>query len=243
MVKKENYITIQGWMTDLGLSGNKLLVFAIIYGFSQDEQSVFSGSSTYIADWLKIDKRNVLAILKYLTENDFIIKIEKTINGVKLCDYKTSPVVIKHHQGSDETSLGGGDETSSHNNNIYNNIYNKKNIYKKPNENDEEIVNGWNNIAKKWQLPTISLLTDKRKTKLYNLLKKYKYTLEDFYSILEDRIKKSLFLQGVVQKRDGSGGYIFEHSAKWHCDFDFFLQESSFVKTVDNAYTDGDFLK
>jgi hypothetical protein len=126
---------------------------------------------------------------------------------------------------------------NNNNNNIY--LYNNiNNIYA-----ENEIVEGWNKIAKKWQLPTISLLTYKRKSKLLKILQKYKYTLEDFYGILEDRIKKSLFLQGVVQKRDGSGGYIFEHSAKWHCDFDFFLQESSFVKTVDNTYTDGDLLK
>ena len=34
----DNYINIQGWMrTDLDLKGNELLVYAIIYGFSQTE--------------------------------------------------------------------------------------------------------------------------------------------------------------------------------------------------------------
>ena len=64
MIKNENFITIQGWMTKLNISGNELLTYAIIYGFSQDEQSVFSGSSSYISKWLNVDKRNVLEIFE-----------------------------------------------------------------------------------------------------------------------------------------------------------------------------------
>ena len=37
MVKNENYLVIQGWMiTELKLKGNELLIYAIIYGFSQN---------------------------------------------------------------------------------------------------------------------------------------------------------------------------------------------------------------
>lgn len=138
MVKNENFITIQGWMTKLNISGNELITYAIIYGFSQDEHSVFCGSASYIAKWIGIDKRNVLEILKRLAEKGLIEKIEKTVNNVKLCDYRiipwgggdeTSPGMMKHHRGGDETSPGGGDETSPH---IYNidNIEDKKDIYK-----------------------------------------------------------------------------------------------------------------
>ena len=36
MVKSENYITIQGWMvTELKLKGNELLIYALIFGFTQ----------------------------------------------------------------------------------------------------------------------------------------------------------------------------------------------------------------
>ena len=130
MVKDENFITIQGWMTKLNISGNELITYAIIYGFSQDEHSVFCGSASYIAKWLGIDKRNVLEILKRLVEKGLIEKIEKTVNNVKICDYRiilggggdeTSPGMMKHHRGGDETSPGGGDETSPH-------IYNIDNI-------------------------------------------------------------------------------------------------------------------
>lgn len=135
MIQENNYITIQGWMVkDLKLKGNELICYALIYGFSQDGISVFSGTSTYIAEWLGIDKRNVLDVLKRLCQKGLIVKVEKIVNGVKLCDYKTSGVVIKHQGGGDETSGGGGDETSYHNNSIDNNRDNnsiEKNIIKK----------------------------------------------------------------------------------------------------------------
>ena len=36
-VSPDNYVAIQGWMiTDLNLKGNDLLIYAVIYGFSQD---------------------------------------------------------------------------------------------------------------------------------------------------------------------------------------------------------------
>ena len=54
MVKENTYINIQAFMrNDLNLKGNELLVYAIIYGFSQDEETKFTGSSTYIADWIE----------------------------------------------------------------------------------------------------------------------------------------------------------------------------------------------
>lgn len=52
MVKDTNFVTIQGWMrTKLNLKGNELLIYALIYGFSQDDTSRFKGSRKYIAEW------------------------------------------------------------------------------------------------------------------------------------------------------------------------------------------------
>ena len=55
------YINIQAWMrTELDLKGNDLLVYAIIYGFSQDGDSKFSGSLQYLADWCGCTKQGIL---------------------------------------------------------------------------------------------------------------------------------------------------------------------------------------
>ncbi|MBQ2174481.1 MAG: helix-turn-helix domain-containing protein [Alphaproteobacteria bacterium] len=98
MINSKNYITVQGWMvSELKLNCNELLCYALIYGFCQDGNSVFSGTANYIADWLNIDRRQVMRILQKLTEKGLIEKIDKTVNGVKLVDYK----IVKHESGSD----------------------------------------------------------------------------------------------------------------------------------------------
>ena len=68
-VKNENFVAIQGWMvTELGLKGNSLLIYAIIYGFSQAEGQVFTGSLQYLADWTNSTKQGVLKNLKKLID-------------------------------------------------------------------------------------------------------------------------------------------------------------------------------
>ena len=87
-VKDENYINIQGWMvTKLGLKGNELLIYAIIYGFSQTEDQTFNGSLQYLADWTNSTKQGVTKNLKALVEKGYIIKEDKYINNVKFCEY------------------------------------------------------------------------------------------------------------------------------------------------------------
>ena len=87
-VNNENFVAIQGWMvTELGLKGNSLLIYAIIYGFSQTENQVFTGSLQYLADWTNSTKQGVLQNIKKLLEAGFIGKNEKIINGVKFCEY------------------------------------------------------------------------------------------------------------------------------------------------------------
>jgi hypothetical protein len=89
-MKDTNYITIQGWMVNkLGLSGNDLLTYAIIYGFSQDEESSFKGASSYLAKCLNVSRRTIFDILSRLVEKRLILKEEYTRNGLKYCDYRT----------------------------------------------------------------------------------------------------------------------------------------------------------
>lgn len=84
----KNYLTIQGWMrTELNLKGNDLLVYAIIYGYSQSENQRFTGSLQYLADWCGATKQGIQKNLKNLLELGLIEKSEKEINGVKFCEY------------------------------------------------------------------------------------------------------------------------------------------------------------
>lgn len=113
----DNYITVCGWMvTQLGLSGNELLVYALIYGFSQDGCSVFSGSSRYIAEWCNIRKETALQVLKRLTDNGLVEKRSKVVNGVQLYDYvalvPNDTPVRKTNRGGEENAPGGGEENA-----------------------------------------------------------------------------------------------------------------------------------
>lgn len=87
-IKNDNYIAIQGFMVkDLELTGNELIAYALIYGFSQDGESQFRGSLSYVAEWMNCSKTTAFNILNKLAEDGFIQKTDKFINGVKLCDY------------------------------------------------------------------------------------------------------------------------------------------------------------
>lgn len=87
----ENYAVIQGWMLkQLNLKGNELLIYAIIYGFSQDGAGEFTGSLQYLADWTNSTRNGVSKCLKSLVSKGYIKKNCKVINGVKHCEYSTT---------------------------------------------------------------------------------------------------------------------------------------------------------
>lgn len=114
---ENNYITIQGWMrTKLNLKGVDLMVFAIIYGFSQDGQSVFSGTANYLAEWVGVSRMSIMRALQKLVEEGLLIKLDKIVNGVKLVDYKINVT------GCNKMLQGGYDKMLHHIDNIDNNI-------------------------------------------------------------------------------------------------------------------------
>lgn len=123
-INSRSHIVIQGWMvTDLKLKGNELIVYAIIYGFSQDNESLFYGSRSYLAEWCNVSLPTIDSALKGLLDKKLIKKQQETINGVSFNRYKVSLGGIKN--------LYGGYKKTLHNNieyniDIYNNINNKK---------------------------------------------------------------------------------------------------------------------
>ena len=116
----KNYTIIQGWMiSDLGLKGNSLLIYALIYGFSQAENCKFTGSLNYLATWTNSTKQGVIKSLKILQERGLINKEEFFSNGVKNVKYYTTKF-----NGGIKQSLMGGIKQSLPNNIEYNNIDN-----------------------------------------------------------------------------------------------------------------------
>jgi hypothetical protein len=122
MIKDENFVTIQGWMLKLPIKGNALIAFACIYGFSQDNETEFTGSAQYIADWCGITRTAAFDVLKTLVEKDLIIKTDIIKNKVKLCNYKQNFEGIKKLiHPTQETCTGGYQETCHHIISSYNN--------------------------------------------------------------------------------------------------------------------------
>lgn len=89
VVKDNNFIAIQGWMrTRLNLKGNELLIYALVYGFSQDGNSRFTGSRKYIAEWCGCSLDTVDRSLSSLVSKGFLAKYPHTDqNGSRVVDY------------------------------------------------------------------------------------------------------------------------------------------------------------
>ena len=99
-IKDNNFITIQGWMrTQLNLSGNELIAMALIYGFSQDGESSFIGSMSYIADWIGVSRKTAERAVKSLVEKGYIKKTDVVRNNVKFCNYAVTDSVLNVKNG------------------------------------------------------------------------------------------------------------------------------------------------
>lgn len=120
-IRNDNYYVVHGWMrNELNLSGIDLDIYAIIYGFSQDGETEFTGSIQYLCDFTGASKPTVINSIKRLVDAEYIIKRTETINNVAFNRYKI------YLGGSKDSllpvkNLYGGSKDSLHNNNIYNN--------------------------------------------------------------------------------------------------------------------------
>lgn len=85
----DSYMCIQAFMiNDLHLKGVEKEVYALIYGFSQDGQSEFSGSLSYIQKWVTASKPTVIKAIDYLVTKGLIIKVSDTRNPKSSNHYK-----------------------------------------------------------------------------------------------------------------------------------------------------------
>lgn len=215
-IKDESYICIQGWMINrLNLKGNELLVYAIIYGFSQDEESRFTGSLQYLADWTNSSKQGIMKNLKSLADKGYIEKTDRMINGVKFCEYHTTKFngVLNNVEHGMKHSLMGGIKHSLPNNididNIKNNI--DDNIY-------SHVIELYHEHCP--SLPKIVKLTDVRKRAIRARLKTY---TEDDLVMAFDKAEASDFL------KKGSG--------TWNgASFDWIMNPRNIVKILEGNY-------
>ena len=218
-MKNKNYITILGWMVnELSLSGNDLICYAVIYGFSQDD-NFWEGSQSYLSDWLGVSRRTVVDILKRLISNGLIAKQEYEVNKVKFCKYKAIvPNTIRC-----EDSAQGGSEDSAHGNNNNNNKEEKdKSFSKKEHIDYNAIVKCWNETNP--TLSNVKMFNNKRKEQIRNLLASNNATVDDLMKAIKI-ISMSSFCQG-------------KNDRNWRASFDWLIKDtkSCFSRLFEGAY-------
>lgn len=120
----KNYINIQGWMLhELKLSGNELLIYAIVYGFSQDGQNTFYGSLSYIETMLNISKNGVRNSLKSLIEKGYIEKVKQShYKSVSKIDTEGYQKLAQGVSKSDTATVSKIDTNNNNTNNKDNNV-------------------------------------------------------------------------------------------------------------------------
>jgi DNA-binding MarR family transcriptional regulator len=155
-VSDNTYISIGGWMvTKLKLKGLELLIYAIIYGYSKDNQGKFIGSLEYLAQFTNSTKQGVMKTLKLLVDKGLIKKIEIEKNNVKFCQYihasdyggmKLSSTDNDTDSTTEfngcTTEFTGGDKQSLPNNNI---LY-TKDINNNNNKSETQKLKSWDEI-------------------------------------------------------------------------------------------------
>lgn len=110
MIKNENYIQISGWMiNELKLKGTELLIYALIYGFSQDGKSAFSGSISYIMEWTNSSNRTVISALQSLCEKKLI---QKKLSSSKGCVESYKYFAVRNIQNEAENQNSTSEKTS-----------------------------------------------------------------------------------------------------------------------------------
>lgn len=191
-VRNESFITIQGWMlNELHLSGNELLVYAIIYGFSQDNESWFCGSRQYLADWCGCTVRSIQTALNSLVDKKLLIKYEEVKNGIKYCSYASN------FTGGENFSRGGENFSL---NNITNNIVNDNVVSKDTTLDQPE--------------ETFELSMSDTKPKKKNIYQKCVDLINAFTD--DEKLKQALFdyLSYILSKYNNEGRQLYENQFK-----------------------------
>ena len=117
------YFVIQDWMiTALHLKGCELLVYAVVFGYSQKGAGCYFGSAAALAETLGISRQTIVSTFKSLTERGLLIKTDDYHAGVHTCAYAVNLDLSNNFTGCQETLQGckeilqGGSQKTLHNN-------------------------------------------------------------------------------------------------------------------------------
>ncbi len=227
---EDRYIVIPiRFIAELGLKGNELMIYSMIYGFSQDGESKFQGSASYIAQTLGMTRRTVFNVLNKLVEDGRIVKHEKVVNGVTFYDYSvketgsetfslpvktaTAEVVKNFHRGSEKFSP-------------HNNI---DNITTTTKLKIKEIFDFWNLACLEGL--RLDYLSEEREEKIKERLNEFEgETLDEKVAFAKSLIRKALETPYLLNQGAKSEG--------WKANFDWLFKDEANWKKVWEGFYD-----
>lgn len=181
-INDNNFIAIQGWMrTKLNLKGYELIVYALIYGFSQDNNSKFSGTRRYIAEWCGCSLKTVDNTLASLLTKQLIVKHEKYVNGIRMCDYTAT---LPENTARQNDTQAHTETTTEHNTTEPQPLIDEQQAPPQPKEPDptEEVVNHLNQRAGTHYKPTTA-----NTRKLVKARLKEGFTIDDMKLVIDKK--------------------------------------------------------
>ena len=93
---KEISFSLIDWMVNkLGLKNNDLIMYALVYSFSNQANGAYNGGLNYLCKRANISKTTALRSLQKLTVNGYLIKTPIKKNGVEYNEYRHSPEKLK----------------------------------------------------------------------------------------------------------------------------------------------------
>lgn len=141
------YLTVTEDMRTAGLAGNALLVFALVHGYSQQQQGCYYGSLAHTAEVVGCTGETARTTLRKLTEDGFIERFEFMDNGIRRVAYRTTQKIWDTQKICADPQKNLGDTTQKiWDNNIgYNKRDNKTCVY--------------NSAPARFQVPTLEEVT------------------------------------------------------------------------------------
>lgn len=203
-LRENDYIAILSpFVTRLGLSGNKLIIFSLIHGFCRDGEQEFKGSINYISEWTNTSRNTVISILKELVDLGLLEKRDYVVNGVKFCAYKVgsqvfAPPVQNYDEGSEIIAP----------NIIYNNTKEKNEIDKSISKSSDELFEtcwvAYRRKGKKGKAKSYwNKLTQSEKENVLSHIKPYVASRElQYQQDFERYLRDKTFLSVVISKNN-----------------------------------------
>ena len=251
-MRNENFYVVQGWMmSELGLSGNELTCYAIIFGATQGGQTLFKESRNYLSEWMNATLPTVDRCLKSLVDKKYLVKHTEIINGVKFNMYRAASFDFI----TPKESLGGGSKESLGLTNKDNNIGTNE-IDKSISQSDKELFEkcwlAYRRKGKKGKsLPYWAKLTQKEQESVLPHIKAYVASRDlqyqqDFERYLRDKTFLSIVTnKNIVVYDPAKTGVIDEKiyaptvggSLNWNDYYGCYVYMGMFLETLADGYT------